>query len=268
MSPACSFVVETAYAFQWHPGYFHRKTPNVYVKIYQDGVQLHRTSTMKRTLVPQWNDSFTFSSESPTAEISVKLFHDATVPLDPCLGAATIQLQILLNLCTANLDSKATSIPLLAVNGTSKGTPSGTVVLHVESLTSNHVKSAIEDAQTAVIASELGSSGLGEGGRSCVRFKDRVESTGAHRQGASQANPYANAAWKMLTSVYEAVNNQQETDDRVLQLLETMVEVYSFVGDVEFLLLKITISYLVDPCLRLTVAPLVGDLYTYSQLNS
>ncbi|KAJ7121439.1 WD40 repeat-like protein [Mycena epipterygia] len=52
-------------------------------------------------------------------------------------------------------------------------------------------------------------------------------------------HPYANIAWKVLTSVYQAVKNQQDTDEKLVNLVETMVEVYSFVEDVSSLPQKI-----------------------------
>ncbi|KAJ7897914.1 hypothetical protein B0H14DRAFT_2557432 [Mycena olivaceomarginata] len=55
----------------------------------------------------------------------------------------------------------------------------------------------------------------------------------------AQVHPYANAAWKTLTFVYQSVTQQQEMDDEVVKLAKTMVEVYAFVGDIEFLPQKI-----------------------------
>ncbi|KAJ6616366.1 WD40 repeat-like protein [Mycena sp. CBHHK59/15] len=52
-------------------------------------------------------------------------------------------------------------------------------------------------------------------------------------------HPYANVAWKVLTSVYQVVIKQQETDDKLLKLIQTMVEVYSFVEDTESVSQKI-----------------------------
>ncbi|KAJ7480990.1 hypothetical protein FB451DRAFT_1130765, partial [Mycena latifolia] len=52
-------------------------------------------------------------------------------------------------------------------------------------------------------------------------------------------HPYVNIAWKVLTSVYKGVKNQQNTDNKLLKLVETMDEVYSFVKDVNFLHEKI-----------------------------
>ncbi|KAJ6555293.1 hypothetical protein B0H10DRAFT_1847963 [Mycena sp. CBHHK59/15] len=57
--------------------------------------------------------------------------------------------------------------------------------------------------------------------------------------GLTQLHPYANVAWKVLTSVYQAVIKQQETDDKLLKLIQTMVEVYSFVEDTESVSQKI-----------------------------
>ncbi|KAJ7832405.1 hypothetical protein B0H14DRAFT_2364748, partial [Mycena olivaceomarginata] len=60
----------------------------------------------------------------------------------------------------------------------------------------------------------------------------------------SKIHPYANMAWKVLTSVYKVrelaiVKHQQETNDNLLKLVETMRDVYAFVEDVDFLPEKI-----------------------------
>ncbi|KAJ7121443.1 hypothetical protein C8R44DRAFT_588725, partial [Mycena epipterygia] len=52
-------------------------------------------------------------------------------------------------------------------------------------------------------------------------------------------HPYANMAWKVLTSMYQVAKKQQETDEKLVNLVETMVDVYSFVGDVASLPQKI-----------------------------
>ncbi|KAJ7618707.1 hypothetical protein FB45DRAFT_840460 [Roridomyces roridus] len=52
-------------------------------------------------------------------------------------------------------------------------------------------------------------------------------------------HPYANVAWKILTSVYQVVKKQQETDGKLTKLAKTMDEVYSFVKDLDFLPQKI-----------------------------
>ncbi|KAJ7213168.1 WD40 repeat-like protein, partial [Mycena pura] len=50
-----------------------------------------------------------------------------------------------------------------------------------------------------------------------------------------QVHPYANAAWIILTSVYQVVQNQREMDKQVADLVNAMVGLYSFVEDVQAL---------------------------------
>src|ERR1700761_4797876 len=68
-------------------------------------------------------------------------------------------------------------------------------------------------------------------------------------------HPYSNVAWKVLSSVYEvacrrlvlctrssqnqAAKKQEETDEKVVKLVQTMADVYSFAEDVESLSGKI-----------------------------
>ncbi|KAJ7889583.1 hypothetical protein B0H13DRAFT_1887988 [Mycena leptocephala] len=159
MSPVYLFRVKRTFGVQWNRGHFHGEKPNLYVKIYQDSQLIHRTQTVDRTIEPQWDgDVFTVSSDNPTAVISLKLFHDATLSMfgDPCLGALYIQLNVLLNLCTADGSSKGylsprllnalftfsldASLQLVGVEGMSKGKSAGTLLVHIESITQAQAK--------------------------------------------------------------------------------------------------------------------------------
>ncbi|KAJ7830673.1 hypothetical protein B0H13DRAFT_2433079 [Mycena leptocephala] len=55
-------------------------------------------------------------------------------------------------------------------------------------------------------------------------------------------HPYANIARKVVTSVYQVAKKQRAADAKFVTLVETMVDVYSFVGDVESLPRKIKSS--------------------------
>ncbi|KAJ6545575.1 hypothetical protein B0H19DRAFT_1168004 [Mycena capillaripes] len=228
------------------------------------------------------------SSENPTAVISLKLFHDATLSMfgDPCLGALQIRLDELFNLCTAEGGSKDASLQIVGVEGISKGKTAGILVVHIESVTQAQAKAVSDDVQSAVVASGLGSgnlatraadivSGLTDAATSAdpltSALKEGMTSAEALVSGLkevmhkldrivqigdqlSQIHPYANAAWKILTFVYEVVKKQQETDDKALQLVQAMVEVYSFVEDVDFLSSKIKpLENVVQEIIRQTV---------------
>jgi hypothetical protein len=54
------------------------------------------------------------------------------------------------------------SLQLVAIEGTSKGKPSGTLMLRMEDLTPSLAKSAIDDAQNPVAASKLASANGGD----------------------------------------------------------------------------------------------------------
>ncbi|KAJ7808904.1 WD40-repeat-containing domain protein [Mycena olivaceomarginata] len=49
----------------------------------------------------------------------------------------------------------------------------------------------------------------------------------------AKIHPYANAAWKVLTSVYNIVKNQREADGKVVKLVEAMATLYSFATEVD-----------------------------------
>ncbi|KAJ7235794.1 hypothetical protein C8J57DRAFT_1530491 [Mycena rebaudengoi] len=274
MSPGYLFHVKRASEVQWKPGHLHGEKPNLYLKIYQDSQQVHRIPTVKRSIEPAWDgDVFTVSSDNTAVVISMKLFHDATLSMfgDRCLSTLDIQLNSLLNLCSADGGSKDASLQLVGVEGMLKGKPAGILLVSIESIAQAQGKAVSNDAQTAVVASGLGSenlatraaniaSGLTNAATSAEAITlDLKESmTGAEALASglkevmekldrivqigdqlSQIHPYANAAWKILTFVYEAVKTQQETDSKALELVQTMVEVYLFVEDLDFLSSKI-----------------------------
>ncbi|KAJ7328358.1 hypothetical protein DFH08DRAFT_815860 [Mycena albidolilacea] len=226
----------SAHGVQWNPGRLHGNQPNLYVKISVDGKQIGRTRTVKRTMTPKWDGNVPISSGKPTAVISLKLFHDSSVLSDTCLGFVTIQLGDLVILCTADANSQEASLQLTDVEGPSNGKPSGTLVVHIANLAPAQVQSAIEDAQIVVGTSKLATRGragdLESGLNAVVKGLEVILDIGDE---LAEINPYAKAAWKILTFVRKAVEKQQDMDEKVLELVRTMAEVYSFVDDVESL---------------------------------
>lgn len=113
------------------------------------------------------------SSEKPTAHISLKLFHDASVPMrrDPCLGVLNIDLHALLTLCTSDAgynflspiywlscsSFRAASLQLNAVEGALKGETSATIMLRMRPVAQLLAKDAIDEAQNAVGLESLAS---------------------------------------------------------------------------------------------------------------
>ncbi|KAJ7807427.1 hypothetical protein B0H14DRAFT_2381283, partial [Mycena olivaceomarginata] len=50
-----------------------------------------------------------------------------------------------------------------------------------------------------------------------------------------KVHPFTQVVWTALHSVYKAVQNQQETDGKIVQLVQTMAEVYAFAKDADSL---------------------------------
>ncbi|KAF7354164.1 WD40 repeat-like protein [Mycena venus] len=239
MSVVYSLSVQSADGIQWNPGPLRGQNPKLYVKIYLDGKQIGRTRTAKRTRVPQWDDEITISSEKATAVLSLKLHHDTSVVIrkDPCIGVLDIQLDTLSNLCSAATSSKVINLQLVAAEGPSQGKPSATLSVHMKNLTLVQAKSAIDAAKNDIEARALGSpvddtTDFAAGLKVVITKLDIIIKIG---DGISEINPYAKAAWKTLTVVYETVKKQQYRDEKVLELVQAMIEVYSFVEDTKFI---------------------------------
>ncbi|KAJ7752320.1 hypothetical protein B0H16DRAFT_794664 [Mycena metata] len=57
----------------------------------------------------------------------------------------------------------------------------------------------------------------------------------------AQVHPYVSTAWSILSSVYQAVKQQREMDNKVVKLVKDIVELYSFKDDIHFVVAKIQI---------------------------
>ncbi|KAJ7192044.1 hypothetical protein GGX14DRAFT_701470 [Mycena pura] len=245
MSSTYSLLVESAEDIAWQPGPLHRKTPNLYLAILQDGVEIHRT-VAKRSLAPRWDSLSTISSDSA---ISMRLYHDPSMGSDICLGSVDHEIAALLELCESSHDSEGTRLALKGIDGNSKGKDIGKLRLCL--LRDKDAASvAVEQAQTSVgtLALKDFASALGMGTTRPVTVPYALKN--ATSLGAiiaklelivrigdqiATVHPYANMAWKILTAVHQAAKKQQDTDEKLCKLIQMMADVYSFVDDIDFL---------------------------------
>ncbi|KAJ7093766.1 WD40-repeat-containing domain protein [Mycena epipterygia] len=245
-----SLLVQSVEGIAWKPGALNRKRPNLYVVIYQDGAEVQRTHTVKRQLTPKWEYLSKISADTPSSTISLRLFHHSSLPFveDECLGVVDTHIATLLELCECDDTTKAVKLELK-----SDGNPAGTISVRL-----------MKDIEAAALAVETAPKNVanigGTKASAVVETGSIVAQSASTIKGYESAlgiltskleiivgigdqiatiHPYANIAWKILTSVYRAAKKQQETDDKLLKLVETMVDVYSFVEDVEALPEKI-----------------------------
>ncbi|KAJ7727488.1 hypothetical protein B0H16DRAFT_1778683 [Mycena metata] len=113
-------------------------------------------------------------------------------------------------------------------------------------------------------------------GPSLNRINAAVEAEGSQNDLASAlgacldhidvvVHPYVSAAWSILSSVYQAVKQQHEMDNKVVKLVKDIVELYSFKDDIHFVVAKIQI--LEDTLIKIAKHTLVcaNFLAEYSQ---
>ncbi|KAJ7108137.1 hypothetical protein C8R44DRAFT_884905 [Mycena epipterygia] len=238
MTAMYSLVVQSANGVTWE----RRKPPNLYVHIEAGKKEVGRTPTVKRELNPTWNKEVEFSSP-PTNIITFRLRHHATFPLpDPCLGEFHRTINELLALQGAEsvakldlkLDGRSSGMLLVSLRSMTSDEAVHTATADGQRLTVTTPIAAVEDwVQRGVDDSELVSplgeliiSPLGTVIKQLgilINIGDEI----------TKIHPYAHGAWKILTVVYNVVKKQKETDDKLLKLLKTMAEVYSFVADVQ-----------------------------------
>ncbi|KAJ7688866.1 WD40-repeat-containing domain protein [Mycena rosella] len=253
MPPGYSLLVQTVAGVSWQQAPTHGKVPSLYVAIYADGVELQRTRTIKRELAPRWNHLSNISDG--TSVISLRLFHDSALPFarDKCMGTVDTDIAVLVKLCATEDDPQAVTLELTGV-GAEQGRPAGTISVRLmrdvtaAALAVEKSQKTVEDiglsarASATVQAGEVVAQSVSAAAdlvSPLAEIISKLELVVRIGDEIATIHPYANVAWKILTSVYQAAKKQQETDDKLIKLVETMTEVYSFGEDIDFLPQKI-----------------------------
>ncbi|KAJ7093773.1 hypothetical protein C8R44DRAFT_395363 [Mycena epipterygia] len=124
-----SLLVQSVEGIAWKPSTLNHKRPNLYVVIYQDGIEVQRTHTIKHDLEPKWEYMAKIPSDSLSSTITLRLFHDSQLPWvrDKCLGAVDTNIAALLKHCGSDGEAKVVELELNGVDGKLKGRPGGTV---------------------------------------------------------------------------------------------------------------------------------------------
>ncbi|KAJ7653545.1 hypothetical protein DFH06DRAFT_1330263 [Mycena polygramma] len=223
-----------------------RKAPNLYVVVYQDGRAVHRTNAVKRNRTPEWDDICNLSSDST---ITLRLWHDCLLRCrDICLGAVDTEISALLN--PASSDTEYIRLPLTSEDRGS-GKHTGTVLVclvHDGAAASMAIEQSKQNiGQLAHVSALMEAAGMVDSSQPAVKtFEaglgiiitklDRIIQIGNE---VAKIHPYANMAWKVLTSVYQAVKAEQEKQEKLRKLVDNMVSVYSFTEETDVLPQKI-----------------------------
>ncbi|KAJ6548687.1 hypothetical protein B0H19DRAFT_1265490 [Mycena capillaripes] len=216
---------------------------NLYVKIdIKEGGTRRKYMTLvaKGSLAPKWNFEQTISSFSASANITFRLCHKTVV--EKVVGQFTTTIGELLQQCTAHNDApvefeiqagdsvmgklcvllKANTMDQLreAANHELLKTQQDIAEISLTSAVSRAAGATVLVVGIAKENKDLGSALL----KVASRLKPLVEMGDK----IAKIHPYVNLAWSALDAKLEA-------DQKILELVETMAEVYSFTGDVDFL---------------------------------
>ncbi|KAJ7698351.1 hypothetical protein B0H17DRAFT_332784 [Mycena rosella] len=226
MAQNYSLLVQSADQIVWDSGPLKRN-PKVYAAIMldPDDDPVSKTPVFKRSLQPKWNFSSNLSCPS-TSTITLRLYHHTYIPrrADPLLGECKIGIEELLRHCSSG--------EVVQLDVTANGKVSGRLSVLLKT-TQDAAKDAKDRMQGATAQNELVTA-VG----ACIERLDAFAEMGDE---ITKIHPYVSAAWKILTSVYEVVKQQHEMDKEVVDLVNTMVVVYSFEEDIKFVAEKIKI---------------------------
>ncbi|KAK7030204.1 WD40 repeat-like protein [Favolaschia claudopus] len=234
-------IVHKAKTIEWHPGALHRnKPPNLYVEVSHNDHRILKTKALGRNLNPLWDSSLVFTSHVSSEILAFRLFHDTLGP-DICVGKANASVQDLIE------QSSSEQGVYLDINGSR-----GNFHLHVslKVLTAQEaVAQVTEDISKLTISSKIekildpidAMESVGSTGnflKSLNAVLSALENIVKVGDELAKVHPYANAAWKLLTSVYKITKHQQEVDEKVVKLVEAMANLYSFATEADLLVKK------------------------------
>ncbi|KAJ7766172.1 hypothetical protein B0H16DRAFT_1687182, partial [Mycena metata] len=245
MAQNYSLLIKGADSIAWDSGPLHLN-PKAYVTVSLDNKFVCKTPVFKRSLQPKWDFNANLSC-SLTSTITLRLYHDTIFPRrkDPVIGEYTILIEELLNQCssgevvqlkvkTDGSVSGRLSVLLekaeVAAGVASARLQSGVATLGLPQPILDRVNGAMESvsAQTE-LATALGT---------CL---DRLDVVVKMVDRFAEVHPYLSLAWNILSSVYQAVKQQRDMDDNVVELVKIMVELYSFKDHINFVVEKIQV---------------------------
>ncbi|KAJ7734878.1 hypothetical protein B0H16DRAFT_1695797, partial [Mycena metata] len=231
MAQNYSLLIESADNIVWDSRYL-RRHPKIYVTISLDNDPVSRTPVFKRSLQPKWN--FKSHLFCPlTSMITLRLYHHTSFPRreDPVIGQCKISIEELLHQCGSGqaiqleikADSKVSGRLSVLLKKSEVAARKGQGWME-SLLTQTPAKPNLDRIDAAVEAGGSRSD-LATALDACL---DRISVVVKMGDKLAQVHPYVSAAWSILSSVYQAVKQQHEMDDKVVKLVKDIVELYSF----------------------------------------
>ncbi|KZP16029.1 hypothetical protein FIBSPDRAFT_934889, partial [Athelia psychrophila] len=231
-----------------------RKTKlNLYIEVYVDRKQVARTKIAQNNV---WGETLTIPQANESSELLIKLKHKSSLLTDPCFGVVEGTIGHLLSLCEGR-EGKFTRLKLThglkksmtdaqgAISATIKASDDGQArqnLLRVveEDIARRHIDHgaalAVPEAFKNVAANVSNNEDLLQSlGIVIEKIQCIAKITLNAVDALAKVHPYADVAWKILSSVHKAYEHQKDTDAAVVALFKQMEALYSFVGDLDSL---------------------------------
>ncbi|KAK7026923.1 hypothetical protein R3P38DRAFT_3268031, partial [Favolaschia claudopus] len=193
----------------WNPGWRDfGKPPNLYVEVHGSKDHIFKTRVVKRNTKPTWTDRFELTSP-PLSMLTFRLLHDAPGP-DVRIAEAETTVGELIEQFSPNEAYEVIWLDMKAPNGEVLGRLS--VSLHaftgdkgIEQMSEDpsklKVRPLVGEALDSFVAVEgLSGAKLSDSLSAVLSALENIVKVGDE---LAKIHPYANAAWKVLTSVYK-----------------------------------------------------------------
>ncbi|KAF7970642.1 hypothetical protein HWV62_23372, partial [Athelia sp. TMB] len=259
MSQIFTLTIQSADSLSW-PSTFYSKyrskfKPDLFVEVYVDQKQVGTTEMAEKTLQPKWSRTFNILSAHESSEVIMRLKHRSSLSRDPCFGTVRTTVRELLQPEVVRLQlEQSTKKTMYNASGYIYASMR---IADATQARKNELSNIRDDIEAQHIASPAPMSSnypmidtmvdnlsankdlLQAVGNVLNQIKQIADVTVKMMDTLAKVHPYADTAWKVLSALYKAYKQQQETDVSAVTLFKKMTELYSFVDDLEGLPKKI-----------------------------
>ncbi|KAJ7036210.1 hypothetical protein C8F04DRAFT_1181487 [Mycena alexandri] len=236
MPQTYSLLIESADNIVWDSGHL-RRNPKVYVTISLDNNPISQTPVFERSLQPKWN----FNSNLIAIEELLYQCGSGEGDVPALMHCIVVQLKV-------KVDGKVSGqlFVVLEQSEVAAGRAKGRMESALRTSTTARPNL---DRTDATVEAGGAQSDLATALSACLNHLNVVVKMGDKLAQACDGLPWLNIslipllpiAWSILSSVYQAVKQQREMDEKVVELVKTMAGTYSFKDDIHFVVENIQI---------------------------
>ncbi|KAH9949690.1 hypothetical protein B0H21DRAFT_86420 [Amylocystis lapponica] len=219
-----------------------RKAPNLYVKIrHSESDITPRTPVVPRSYTPVWDSEFSFQVKDLSSLITLELKHDAHGFSfhSSIYGNFEATIQEYLELCkngggaTVDLVSPKNPSPQGKLGWTLKID----LIKKSEQEAIDSIQQRLEAVQNLADTADQDhtKSPLKKALKGLAHNLEKLEGVVQALDELTQAGPYINVAWKVVSLVYKTYKSQQDRDHQILQLVERMDECIIYIVETKIL---------------------------------